>query len=57
MNDERYKEFLAEMDKCAESDDYETAHYEADEILIKFLLECGYDELADKFDSVGKWYS
>lgn len=57
MNEERYKEFLAEMDECAKSDDTEWAHYEADEILCKFLCECGYDELVDKFDNVNKWYA
>lgn len=57
MNEERYKEFLTEMDRCAKSDNTEMAHYEADELLCKFLVECGYDELVDKFDNVNKWYA
>lgn len=57
MNEERYKEFLAEMDRCAESDDIEMAHYEADEILCQFLDECGYPELVHKFENINKWYA
>ena len=37
--------------------DEETAHGDADDLLMEFLNKLGYAELAKAFDDVPKWYS
>lgn len=35
----------------------EEAHIEADNILVEFLRENGYTELADTYENIPKWYA
>lgn len=43
-------------EKCC-SHDTEQDHVRADELLIQFLIELGFIELAKEYDCVDKWYS
>ena len=38
-------------------DDWESAHYQADKLIIKLLIELGYNDGAEIFDDMPKWYS
>lgn len=38
-------------------DDQERAHVLADEVLCKFLIALGYDDVATEWDKIKKWYS
>ena len=42
---------LKKLDKCY---DFESAHYKADRLLIKYIND---KEIEDAYDNVGKWYS
>lgn len=50
-------EALRKMEKLAEDDDYEDAHYDADRILCEVLEELGQKELVRAWEKVGKWYA
>ncbi len=39
------------------SEDYETAHTEADDILCKLLEDLGYEDVSIAFEGVPKWYA
>ncbi len=39
------------------STDKELDHIRADDILVELLRDIGFDETADAFEAVGKWYS
>ena len=54
LREETLKNKLQEL---AQSDDYEMAHREADELLCDFITKLGYGEVAQKFDAVPKWYA
>jgi hypothetical protein len=45
------------MIECAQSDDPETAHAYADNLLCNMLIELGYGEIVDIYNLVGKWYT
>lgn len=47
-------ELLAGLAKCAENDDYEAAHANADQYLIDYI---GDVEIANAYAKVGKWYA
>ena len=49
--------YLKLMDEQIENGDTEGAHYEADELLCKFLKELGMSEIVEKYEKVNKWYS
>ena len=60
MNDQEKmtpEEAMASLKKLAESDDYESAHIEADGVLCALLLFYGQDEVVKAFDEVGKLYA
>ena len=47
---------IEKMQECVEDGDAESAHGKADQLLCEFLRELGYNELAEKYDEVKKWY-
>lgn len=53
------EEFKQEMQNIIvqNDDDWESAHYWADKLIIKLLIELGYNEGAEIFDDMPKWYS
>jgi hypothetical protein len=51
------KQALRLMKKAEAISDYETAHSNADDILVAFLRRLGYLELIESYRHVGKWYS
>ena len=57
MSEEMRQNFLKELDKCIEDWDTEMAHVAADEILCRVLVLLGYQDIADKWEQVSKWYS
>lgn len=48
------EEVLAVLKDCAEDDDTEGAHYDADQALLKYL---GDGEVERAYRAVSKWYS
>lgn len=53
-----YQKSLKEMRELeGEDSDFEHPHIVADCLLISFIRELGFIELADSYDRVGKWYS
>jgi len=52
-----HDEAITNLKKLHNSDDTEVAHMDADQIIEKFLRECGLIALADAYDGVGKWYA
>lgn len=53
-----YKENLDKINKLIHYDnDFEYCHAEADKILEEFIKSLGYNELAEAYSKVGKWYS
>jgi len=37
--------------------DEEYSHKDADDLIIEMLKEMGFNEFADKFDKMSKWYA
>lgn len=58
-----YEDYLVEMDKATEDFkkdlDNEIYHEMMDELIVKFLRNMGYTEMADKYDKASEyfWYS
>lgn len=48
---------IAKLKELAKSGDYEMAHSEADEVLLKLLTALGHKDVVKAFDEVGKWYA
>ena len=48
------EELLRLLKKCADSNDTEKAHVEADELLIKYIND---KDIEDAFNDIHKWYS
>lgn len=59
MTEEQRAKFLAELKDCATAHgtDIEAAHIKADGILYDALVALGYQDIADAWDDVAKWYS
>lgn len=59
MTEEQRKEFLARLENCLTvySDDTEVAHIKADYVLYDILVALGYEDIAEAWDDVPKWYS
>jgi hypothetical protein len=57
MNEKLQKEYIEKMNQFLESDDPESAHYNADRLLCELLEKIGYTELVKRYKSVPKWYS
>lgn len=47
---------IADLIDLSRSDDVESAHYRADEILCDLLTALGYDEVVAAYNKVDKWY-
>jgi Cu/Ag efflux pump CusA len=54
---EQYNQVVKKMHRLEDQYDTETAHVKADKLLSNFVRELGYDELADAFDDIEKWYA
>jgi hypothetical protein len=54
---EQYNRIITKMHRLEDQYDTETAHVKADKLLSNFVRELGYDELADAFDDIEKWYA
>ena len=58
-----YEDYLEEMDKATEDFkkdlDNESYHGIMDELIVKFLRDMGYKEMADKYDEASEyfWYA
>lgn len=59
MTEEQRKEFLAKLQeaKTADGTDIEEAHIKADYVLYDILVALGYEDIAEAWDEVPKWYS
>ena len=51
------EEAIKMLEICQSNSDVETAHEEADDIIVEFLVDAGYRKVADAYDKVHKWYS
>ena len=58
MTDEQRKEFIAKLKECQTKygTDLEAAHSEADGVLYDVLVALGYEDIAEAWDDVPKWY-
>ena len=50
-------EFEDEMKKIADTDDPETSHVAADELMCKVLVAHGYEAGVKIFENMRKWYA
>lgn len=59
MTEEQRAKFLAELKSLPTEygTDIEAAHIKADGILYDALVILGYQDIADAWDDVAKWYS
>jgi hypothetical protein len=49
---------LSQLIELSKSDDTESAHSQADEVLLEILKhEGGYDEIIEAYENVPKWYA
>lgn len=48
---------LKKIQECANSDDPETAHQAADQVLCDLLRALGYGDVVDAYLDVEKWYA
>lgn len=51
------RSYLERMQAAAKDADPETAHADADQILLDIACEAGYSDVADLFFEIEKWYS
>ena len=49
--------FVDHMRQCQVQTNAEIAHIEADFILLDLIRTLGYNELADEYEKVKRWYS
>lgn len=58
MTDEQRKEFITKLKECQTKygTDLEAAHSEADGVLYDVLVTLGYEDIAEAWDDVPKWY-
>jgi hypothetical protein len=49
--------YIDRMKECLDNPDIEMAHVDADDLLVSLLRELGYQELADIYENVNKWYA
>ncbi len=51
------EEAIAALKDCQTSGDTEATHSEADDVLCKFLVALGYQDVVDEWEKVDKWYA
>ena len=49
--------YLNKMLKLLPMGDKESAHSQADDLLVDIIREIGLNDIADAYEEVGKWYS
>lgn len=54
---EEIAEAISQLKDLQESNDIESAHAEADDILCTVLEVLGYSELVEEYKKVEKWYA
>lgn len=59
ISKEKYDLYVKKMEQIALDSEYEPEHYhiEADDLMMKFLKELGFNELVNAYDKVSKWYA
>ena len=50
-------DILDQMKSLIDSDDREMAHIEADNLLLEIVRACGYNDIADAYEEIDKWYA
>lgn len=55
--DSAYIKVMAELTAAANNEDTEGAHIDADSSLASFVQTLGFDDVAEAYDKVNKWYS
>jgi len=55
--DKKYYELVYKLNHLEDEFDTEIAHGKADNYIVDFLKEIGFEELADAYESIEKWYS
>lgn len=48
---------LKELNELRRCNDTEAAHGAADSILVELVRELGYDDIADAYEAIDKWYA
>ena len=51
------EEAIAKLRKCAEDEDVEVAHDDADRVLCELLESLGYADVVEAWHKVPKWYA
>ena len=51
------KELIEKLVALQVNYDTEEAHVEADELLMDFLSNLGYDDVVKEYDKIEKWYA
>jgi hypothetical protein len=53
------EQFVSEMERIGENadSDPEKAHRDADALISRVMVECGYEEGMKLFDTMKKWYA
>lgn len=57
MDKQTYNNYVEKMKSHIHDSDKECSHWEGDKLLIDFIKELGYNELADAWELIGKWYA
>lgn len=52
-----YQKVLNALNELVGNEDFESCHRTADNILVNFIKTLGYNELANAYERVGKWYA
>ena len=57
MDKKKLEEYIGRLIAISENPDIESAHLQADKLIVEFLKEADYKEVAYWFDKVKKWYA
>lgn len=49
--------YLNRLKTLKETDNPETAHADADDVLCELLYELGYEEIVEAYKAIEKWYA
>lgn len=51
------EETLEQLQQLQYAPDAESAHKEADDLIVEFLIAQGFEEIADAYNEIEKWYA
>lgn len=57
MNEQELSNYITQLRELQSSDDIETAHVLADNILCEILETLGYDGIVNEYTKIDKWYA